>query len=359
MKVALVHKRMGMVGGLEARLRNYIDYFVQRGDHVTVFCYKIDPNFHIPDGVEVVRLNMGGMPKPYRTWYFNHKLNKIFDPNDFDFSLALGRTSQQRACLAPGDHLGFLDALGRKNRRRPSDHVQINLDKAAFNNSEIIFPCSDLVKHNLQKWYGIEGDRVFTIKPPLNTNRYNRSLKAERPALRKKFNMSDDKKTFVIASTSHRRKGIPLLLKVFKQLVDLPVELKIAGSPRVRTRLPNVEYIGYAERSEELFTAGDFSIHPAIYEPFGQVISESLACGTPVLISKNTGWSTDLPTSYGSVISTYEVDDWVDAIKKAITSDYDIPEDFAEIHELTLEQHMEKMIGLYQKHLSNGLSADI
>lgn len=348
-----------MVGGLEARLRNYIDYFVGRGDQVTVYCYKVDSDFHIPEGVKVVRLNLGGMPKPYRSWYFNQKLNKVFDADDFDFSLALGRTSQQQACLAPGDHLGFLEALGKKNRRRPSDHVQINLDKVAFKNSEVIFPCSELVRENLIRLYGIAPEKLFTIRPPLNSQRYNNELRTDRESLRRKFNMSEDKKTFVIASTSHRRKGVPLLLKVFKELTDYPVELKIAGRPRVRTRLPNVEYIGYAERSEELFTAGDFSIHPAVYEPFGQVISESLACGTPVIISKNTGWSHDLPADYGHVVPTYEVQDWVNRIKDAIDGHFSIPENFPEVHELTLEQHMDKMIKYYTEELNSRLPAHI
>ncbi|MFY0672195.1 MAG: glycosyltransferase family 4 protein [Bacteroidia bacterium] len=156
--------------------------------------------------------------------------------------------------------------------------------------------------------------------------------------------MSADKKTFVIVSTAHRRKGVHLLIKAFRRLKDFPVELKIVGKPKVRTNLPNVEYLGYLSDVNEIYTASDFSIHPAKYEPFGQVISESLACGTPVHISENTGWSTDLPRDYGNVVNGLRPKQWAEAIKDVVDQYFSIPENFAQIHELSLEDHMNKML---------------
>lgn len=350
MKVALVHWRLYNVGGLESRLRNYIDFFHNRGDEVTVFCYKQSPNFYIPEGVSVRQVNLGAMPKPYRFWYFHNKLQRLFNPDEFDFSLTLQRTGQQDACLAPGDHLGFLKAIGRLVKK-PKDIVQINLDKISFANSKIIFPCSELVKQNLVELYGVDESKMTTLRPPLNTEKFNSTLRENREELRAKFGMSGSKKTFVIASTAHRRKGIPLLLRAFRRLKDFPVELKIAGKPRVRSRLDNVEYLGYSKDTAALFTAADFVIHPAKYEPFGQVISESLACGTPVLISENTGWSPELPTAYGHVVNGFKVDTWVEAIKNIVSDKFSIPENFAQQHGLTLEQHMAKMLEVFHEQV--------
>jgi len=350
-KVALVHKRIGHVGGLETRLRNYMQYFSDRGDSVTVFCYKQDRSIELPENVEVRRVPVGAMPKPYRAWYFNHKLNRMFRKEEFDFSLALGRTSQQMACLAPGDHLGYLKARNKKGRK-PVDLVQINLDKLSFKNSKLIFPCSDLVHDNLVELYGVAADKMQVLLPPLDVSRFNRVLKPQKAALRAKYGMSTDKKTFVAVSTSHKRKGIPLLLELFNELQDLPIELKIAGRSRRRSRRnkpANVDFVGYVKRPEELFTAADYSIHPAIYEPFGQVISESMACGAPVLISENTGWSRTLPENYGSVVKGFDKEDWKNAIRTFIEKDLSIPQDFSEIHSLSLEKHMEKMLSTYSQ----------
>lgn len=350
-KVALVHKRIGHVGGLETRLRNYMQYFSDRGDAVTVFCYKQDRSIALPKNVEVRRVPVGAMPKPYRAWYFNHKLNRIFRQEEFDFSLALGRTSQQVACLAPGDHLGYLKAKNKRGRK-PVDLVQINLDKLSFKKSQLIFPCSDLVQGNLESLYGVPAQKMEILLPPLDTQRFNLSLAPQREALRQRFGMSATKKTFVAVSTSHKRKGIPLLLELFEELKDLPIELKIAGRSRRKTRRnkpDNVEFVGYVKRPEELFTAADYSIHPAIYEPFGQVISESLACGTPVLISENTGWSRTLPATYGTVVQGFDKEEWKKAIRESLEKDLEIPQDFSEIHSLSLEKHMEKMLKVYSE----------
>jgi glycosyltransferase involved in cell wall biosynthesis len=270
-------------------------------------------------------------------------LQRIFNPREFDFSLSLQRTGQQDACLAPGDHLGFLKAL-RRPGRKPKDVVQINLDKISFANSRYIFPCSEMVRQNLVELYGVPESKMTTLLPPLNTQKFNLSLKDKRQELRAKYNMSPDKKTFVIVSTAHRRKGVPILKRAFRRLTDFPVELKIVGKPTVRTKLPNVEYLGYLSEVNEIFTAADFSIHPAKYEPFGQVISESLACGTPVLISENTGWSRNLPENYGNVVSGFRPRQWAEAIKEIAGREFLIPKDFAQIHELSLDDHMTKML---------------
>lgn len=345
MKIALVHWRLATVGGLEQRLRNYLDYFSSRGDEIVLFCYKQDPNFEISEGVEVRKVHLGAMPRPYRLWYFNYKLQRTFNPHEFDFSLSLQRTGQQTACLAPGDHLGFLKAL-RRPGRKPKDIVQINLDKISYANSKHIFPCSNMVKQNLIELYGVPESKITTLLPPLDTKKFNSSLRTNREKLRVKYNMATNKKTFVIVSTAHRRKGIPILIKAFRKLKELPVELKIVGKPRVRTNLPNIEYLGYQSEVNEIFTAADFSIHPAKYEPFGQVISESLACGTPVLISENTGWSTDLSENYGNVVEGFRPSQWADAIKEISNKEFSIPKNFAEIHELSLEDHMNKMLSV-------------
>ncbi|MBI3143061.1 MAG: glycosyltransferase family 4 protein [Bacteroidetes bacterium] len=346
MKVALVHWRLAHVGGLENRLRLYTEYFHQRGDQITIFCYKQSPNFHLHPGVKVVQLALGIMPKPFRFWYFNHLLRKHFVPSQFDFSLSLQRTGQQVACLAPGDHLGFLKAQGRSPRNL-SDLLQIHLDRDSYRASKVIYPCSEMVAHNLETLYGVPRNKMVVLPPPLATDRFNRNLWPERQALRRHYGMSEQKTTFVIVSTAHRRKGIPLLLKVFSLLKDQPVELKIAGAPLDLPHLPNITYLGYEPCTERLFTAADYTIHPAVYEPFGQVISESLACGAPVLLSAHTGWGSNLPTGYGRIVSGFEPVVWAQAVVDMVKERFSIPTDFAQIHGLTLRQHMDRMLAHY------------
>lgn len=346
MKVALVHHRLTKHGGLEARLRNYMKYFSEKGHDVDVFCYKYDHDIKLPKRVEVIKLELGLMPKPYRRWYFNKKVQKAFDPNAYDFSLSLERTEGQMACLAPGDHRGFMRAMN-KPIIRLKDLLQVRLDKYAFGRAKVIFPCSDWVRQNLIDYYDIPEEKMITLYPPLNVEQFSALQGSALQEAKKKWNMKADKMNFGIVSTSHKRKGIPFLLKLFKEL-GADFQLYIAGKPKVKAHSDNVHYVGYVEKVQDFYSALDFTIHPSLFEPYGQVIAESLACETPVIISENTGWSKILAENQGRVVEGFEIDVWANKIRELNPDDFSVNRDFIKRMGLSTEMHMQKMLEQFQ-----------
>jgi len=85
------------------------------------------------------------------------------------------------------------------------------------------------------------------------------------------------------------RKGI-------HNIVDLAMnsdyKIKVVGSGGLvseirETKSTNIEYLGYVEQKKmpDLYSRAIATIHPTLYEPFGCTIMESLACGTPVIVS--------------------------------------------------------------------------
>lgn len=346
MKVALIHYRLLHKGGLETRLINYMNYFLERGDEVTVICAKQSKEVKVPEGVRVLKAKLGIMPKLYRKRYFNHKLGKIMEREKFDFSLSLGRTSHQQMVLAPGNHLGYLAAYNRKSKGT-DDNNQILLDQLSFDHSKAIFAASKMIGDEVIHMYGISPDKVKVLFPPLNTTKFNQSKRPHRDELREKFGIGEDKIAFVFVSASHSRKGMPILLEVWKQL-PANYELLVAGD-KVNTNLPNIKSLGYIRNTDELYTAGDYTIHPATYEPFGQIISESLACGTPVLVSHQVGAKEVVSDKEGIVINSFEPKAWLEAILKLDKNQFSISPDFAKEHRLSLENHMEKMLEVWRK----------
>ena len=96
-----------------------------------------------------------------------------------------------------------------------------------------------------------------------------------------------------------RAKGLPLLLDAVATLPKNEYELAVAGSPGRQFRpLGNVKYLGFVREMADLYRAVDLTVLPAIYEPFGLVVTESIACGTPVITAAEVG-ATDVisPTS--------------------------------------------------------------
>lgn len=351
MRIAILHYRLIRRGGLETRLLNYLEEFSRKGHHTTVFCAKRDHNIPLPPNVEVRRLHLGIMLKPFRAWYFSYKAQRAIAPLDFDFVLSLGRTQSQDAVLMPGGHLGYMAALGKKWKSL-SDHMQILLDRNAYQSSRLIFAASQMMKEELIEKFGIQEKKIRLLYPPLNPEKFNQELRPQRASLRESFGISPKQKAFVFVSTSHFRKGLDVLLKIFSQLDSQKYLLLIAGLPKVNSKLSNVRYLSFIEDPRALYTAADFMILPARYEPFGQVVAESLACGTPVLLSDMVGAKDIVGPNEGIVVSSSAISDWVKIIKTNADRSFVITEDFAEAQKLSLEKHVSKILTDWQS-LSN------
>lgn len=352
MKIAILHYRLIRRGGLETRLLNYLEEFSKKGHQVTVICAKWDQSISLPANVEVIKLNLGIMLKPFRAWYFSYKAQKLMPDLRFDFVLSLGRTKSQDAVLMPGGHLGYMEALEKKWKSL-SDFMQILLDQNAFDSSQIIFAASNMMKRELVEKFKIQQEKIRLLFPPLNSKKFNQELRPQREKLREDFELLPDQKVFVFVSTSHFRKGLDILLKIFAQLDTQKYVLLIAGLPKVKSKLSNVRYLSFLDDPRALYTAADFMILPARYEPFGQVVSEALACGTPVMISSMVGAQDIVGPKEGIVVSSLEVSEWINTIKKHSDSFFSIPLDFAKEKELSLDQHVNKMLESWEKKTNN------
>lgn len=105
------------------------------------------------------------------------------------------------------------------------------------------------------------------------------------------------------AGTASIRKGVPLLLEVWKKLGWKDAELVLAGSwqlarPAEKYLPSGARYVGPLPHKPlmDLFQHADFLVFPSNFEGYGLVILEALAHGLPVLASTATG-AVDLPPS--------------------------------------------------------------
>jgi glycosyltransferase involved in cell wall biosynthesis len=119
---------------------------------------------------------------------------------------------------------------------------------------------------------------------------------------RELLNLPQDKQLILfgaIDATGDTRKGFHLLQAALKQLSQTGwgdrLELVVFGSSKpdkpIDLGFP-IHYLGKLQDDLSLrvaYAAADVMIAPSIEEAFGQTASESLACGTPVVVFANTG----------------------------------------------------------------------
>lgn len=345
MRIALIHYRLLRNGGLETRLFNYLNEFRNQGHEVTLVVSKIDPGVELHRDIKIEQVNLKRVPKPLRMYFFDRALARIIPRGNFDLSFSLGRTSNQDMVLCPGNHLGYLKAIG-KSFPSPIDRLNIFLDRKAYRKSKLILAASEMMKQELVNLYQVPSEKIKVLLPPIDAQRFNQSGKSQKEEWREKHGFAKDKKSLLFLTTGNERKGYPFLLRLMEELKEEPIELVVAGVKPMNSSLPNVKYIGYAEKAEELLWAADALIHPALYEPFGQVITEAIQCGTPVLVSEMVGAKQIVSDEVGMVVTGFEIDNWRSAIGDLLAREFNIPLDFAVENELTVKQHCSKILEL-------------
>ncbi|MGB0916876.1 MAG: glycosyltransferase family 4 protein [Flavobacteriales bacterium] len=351
MRIALIHYRLLRNGGLETRLFNYLNEFKKLGYEVTLVVSKIDPEVKIDSSIQIEQVNLKRVPKPLRMYFFDKALAKIIPDGNFDFSFSLGRTSNQDLVLCPGNHLGYLKAM-HKSFWSPIDRLNIYLDRKAYRKSKLILACSQMMKQELVELFEVPARKIEVLLPPIDSARFNPVGKQQKAELGEKYGFAPEKKSLLFLTTGNERKGYPFLLKLMESLLDKSIELIVAGVKPMSNTLPNVKYIGYADKPEELLWAADGLIHPAKYEPFGQVITEAIECGTPVLVSDMVGAKEIVTEEVGMVVKGFEEQRWLNAIEGFCAREFNIPNQFSKNLGLTVEQHCQKIIA-YSKAIND------
>jgi glycosyltransferase involved in cell wall biosynthesis len=123
-----------------------------------------------------------------------------------------------------------------------------------------------------------------------------------------------------IDATGDTRKGSHLLQQALQQLSQSQwreqIELVIFGASEPEKPIDfgfRVHYLGHLNDDLSLrmaYSAADVMVAPSIEEAFGQTASESLACGTPVVVFERTGLADIVDRHQNGYIANYsDIDD--------------------------------------------------
>ena len=130
-------------------------------------------------------------------------------------------------------------------------------------------------------------------------------------------------------------KAPDLLLKAFAELVgDSRAHLVIVGNGPLELHLrkmqqalglTRVHWAGFINQSElpAYYRAADVMVLPSRFEPWGLVVNEAMACGTPCIVSSVVGAGADLVEGQetGRVFRSGDVGDLVNALRSALDPD--------------------------------------
>jgi glycosyltransferase involved in cell wall biosynthesis len=287
MKLGLSCNVMKHSGGLERYARDLARGMAERGLRPACFARSLDRSLPEHAMVEPHRINVSFLPGKLRDAWFSWRLRSLRREAAVDVMVGCNRVDSADIAVCGGTHRGFLRATGRTPKL--TDRWQIALEERQYANAAIIVAHSPMMRDELVELYGIDEAKVRILRPPVDMARFTPVDAAVRASLRKRLGFRDNETVLLFPSSSHARKGLPLIEAAVRDM-DATVVVAVAGRPVGHTSA-HVRYIGFQREIEDCYRAADFTILASAYEPFGLVGIESAMCGTPVIMPSTMGCS--------------------------------------------------------------------
>jgi glycosyltransferase involved in cell wall biosynthesis len=317
MKIGICCNVFGPSGGMERYTLDLTRGLLENGHDVEIFTKKIKPMDGLDFDVPVRRCNLSLFPGKLHDYLFSLWLKKAKEKHHIATLIGCCRNFAADLAICGGTHVGFLKAIHRDPRL--SDKLAIHVERRYYCEAKTIVAHSKLMAKELQEFYAVDPQKIKVLYPPSSLVRFSPCSEEERIRLREQLGLPKDRKVFLFVSSSHERKGFPLLQKFF-ETTDLPVTLAVAGRP-IPQGLKNIRYLGYRNDIENLYRACDFSILASLYEPFGLAAVESLLCGTPVVIADNVASGEIIPDSSKFTFKCNDLSSLSCAIAQAVKCD--------------------------------------
>jgi len=162
-----------------------------------------------------------------------------------------------------------------------------------------VFALTEVEKEQYLKM-GVEEDRIEIVPLGINIEEY--SDLPEEGIFREKFNISKDDKLIIFIGRVHEIKGLDLLIEAFKELADSESDVKLAivgpddgYMDALNLRIAECDLSDkvivtgplYKSEKQEALVDCDLFVMPSKYESFTTSGLEAMACGKPLVLTKN------------------------------------------------------------------------
>lgn len=146
---------------------------------------------------------------------------------------------------------------------------------------KLVLCCSEQISREIARYFGY---RAQVMWYPIDLNHFR---KLDMQVCRKQLGLTAGPLGLFVGNAGPM-KGVSVVEHLARKFPEMTMLMAVRGTtPEVFRRLPNVRLFQDAsyELLPILYNAVDFSVCPSRYDPFPFVVSEALACGTPVICS--------------------------------------------------------------------------
>ena len=177
------------------------------------------------------------------------------------------------------------------------NHYTLGAEDALYRSPRLraVVCISELVRRDIQAHFPIDSERLPVIYNGIDTSLYHPGLRADAATVRTAHGIPAEVPLFLFVGSGYERKGLAPLLRALPPEAWLLVVGKDKQEKAYRALAEQlgiasrVRFLGPQHNVRPFYGAADAFAFPTIYEPFGNVILEAMACGLPVVTTPDCG----------------------------------------------------------------------
>jgi UDP-glucose:(heptosyl)LPS alpha-1,3-glucosyltransferase len=329
-KIALIRQRYNAFGGAERFVERAVQALAAEGSTTMTLLGRYWGGE--TSGAGFVRCDPYYIGRTWRDWSFARAACAAVAAGSFD----LVQSHERIACCdiyraGDGVHAQWLEnrasVLGPAARLAqaisPWHRYTLAAERRLFASPRLkaVICNSRMVADEVKRHFGVDESRLELIYNGVDLERFHPRLKAQhRSAIRAQLGIPESSMMFLLVGSGFERKGVPALLEAFaRDGVDGSAHLVIVGADRHATAMQRrAQSLGIAARTHfpgpqrdvaAWYAAADCFVLPTLYDPFPNAVLEAMACGLPVITSRQCGAAELISTGHeGWSCDAWDVD---------------------------------------------------